>query len=81
MSFCFFGPLISTSQWLIMRIAEERLPAKEGWRPVNSINGLGTAAVILQLAMFTDEKAGDLVLPHYSEHLRSAPRMQTTLLV
>lgn len=42
---------------------EERLPAREGWRTPSSINGLSTAGVILQLAMATDEKAADLVVP------------------
>lgn len=42
---------------------EERLPASEGWHAPTSVSGLGTASVILQLAMATDEKAADLVLP------------------
>ncbi|KAJ4286101.1 hypothetical protein N0V90_013450 [Kalmusia sp. IMI 367209] len=42
---------------------EERLPVREGWRVQTSISGLGSASVILQLAMATDEKAADLVLP------------------
>jgi len=48
---------------LISLLDEERLPAREGWRAPASINGLSTASVILQLAMATDEKAADLVLP------------------
>ena len=48
---------------LISVPGEERLPANEGWHAPTSINGLGTASVILQLAMATDEKAADLVLP------------------
>ena len=43
--------------------AEERLPAREGWRPLTPMNGLSITNVILQLAMAVDEKAADLVLP------------------
>jgi hypothetical protein len=36
---------------------QERLPFREGWRPVNRLDGFALALNILQLAMFTPEKA------------------------
>lgn len=36
---------------------QERLPYKEGWRPINHIDGFSTANYILQIAMHTPEKA------------------------
>ncbi|KAL5427932.1 hypothetical protein PMIN04_001132 [Paraphaeosphaeria minitans] len=49
--------------WLDILFCEERLPAREGWKTPASINGLGSGGVLLQLAMATDEKDADLVLP------------------
>lgn len=54
---------VVTGFMLTSVLGEERLPAREGWRAPASIDGLSTASVILQLAMATDEKATDLVLP------------------
>ena len=54
---------VTSGCMLTNMLGEERLPAREGWRAPASINGLSTASVILQLAMATDEKAADLVLP------------------
>ncbi|KAF2254974.1 Cloroperoxidase [Trematosphaeria pertusa] len=39
--------------------AQERLPYKEGWRPVNLINGFSLAADILQLSLNTPEERAD----------------------
>jgi hypothetical protein len=38
---------------------EERLPIKEGWRPVNRIDGFSIAQTVLQISLLTPEKAGD----------------------
>lgn len=40
-------------------LAQERLPYKEGWRPVNLINGFSLAADILQLSLNTPEERAD----------------------
>jgi hypothetical protein len=40
-------------------LGEERMPWKEGWRPINRIDGLTTAQVTLQLALHTPEKLDD----------------------
>jgi hypothetical protein len=32
------------------------MPYNEGWRPVNPINGLSIAQIVLQLALYTPEK-------------------------
>ncbi|KAK7188781.1 chloroperoxidase-like protein [Paraphaeosphaeria sporulosa] len=50
-------------EWLEIVFCEERLPAREGWKTPSSINGLGTGGVLLKLAMATDEKDADIVLP------------------
>jgi hypothetical protein len=35
---------------------EERMPAKEGWRPINEINGFSIAQTVLGIALRTPEK-------------------------
>ncbi|KAF1975382.1 Cloroperoxidase [Bimuria novae-zelandiae CBS 107.79] len=50
-------------EFLEIFFSEERLPVVEGWRAPSTLTGLGVATTILQLAMDTDEKAADLVLP------------------
>jgi hypothetical protein len=36
---------------------EERLPVKEGWMPVNRIDGFSIAQAVLQISQLTPEKA------------------------
>jgi hypothetical protein len=36
---------------------EERLPVKEGWKPVNRIDGFSIAQAVLQISLHTPEKA------------------------
>lgn len=43
--------------WIKIFFAQERLPYKEGWRPVNQIDGVSIAQDVLQLSMLTPEKA------------------------
>jgi len=47
---------------------EERFPAKEGWRPVNSVNGISIANVFLQLALNTPEEANEVAQPGKNFH-------------
>jgi hypothetical protein len=38
---------------------EERLPFREGWRPVNHIDGFSVAQAVLQISMLTPEASND----------------------
>jgi hypothetical protein len=38
---------------------EERLPYREGWKPVNLIDGFSIAQAVLQISMDTPEEAND----------------------
>ncbi|CAI6335958.1 unnamed protein product [Periconia digitata] len=42
---------------------EERLPYKEGWRPLVPVNGGSFSQTLLSLAISTPEEASDLVIP------------------
>jgi hypothetical protein len=55
---------------------EERFPYKEGWRPLNSVNGFSMAGVMLQLALHTPEEADEVTNGGYGLH---AALMQSTL--
>jgi hypothetical protein len=55
---------------------EERYPYKEGWRPLNSVNGFSMAGVMLQLALHTPEEADEVTYGANSFH---AAIMQSTL--
>jgi hypothetical protein len=41
------------------------MPWKEGWKPVNIINGFSVAQTVLQIALRTPEKVGDAGLQGY----------------
>lgn len=48
-------------KWIKVWYEEERLPYKEGWRPTpDAVSGLSLLIDVLNLAMLTPEKAGDL---------------------
>jgi hypothetical protein len=38
---------------------EERLPIREGWKPINRIDGFSIAQAVLQISLLTPEKAKD----------------------
>jgi hypothetical protein len=40
-------------------LEEERMPWKEGWRPINRIDGFSIAQTVLQIALRTPEKVSD----------------------
>ncbi|KAF2856980.1 hypothetical protein T440DRAFT_494717 [Plenodomus tracheiphilus IPT5] len=42
-------------EWIVIWFSQERLPYKEGWRPVTDITGITIAADVLQMALLAPE--------------------------
>ncbi|CBX94778.1 hypothetical protein LEMA_P117810.1 [Plenodomus lingam JN3] len=42
-------------EWIVVWFSQERLPYREGWRPVNDITGITIAADVLQMALLAPE--------------------------